>query len=116
VLEATSVGGRPIGPNELGWMECALVALPPGLTGAERMDTVATVAGHVRMIAGQEASGSGESELAATIGLVLREHADRFPAVAAAVRDVVVRGGSDQAFHFGLGRLLDGLAALVDRR
>src|SRR4051794_35258783 len=92
VLESTALGGRPIGPNEVGWMESALVVLPAGLTGAERLDTVATVAGHVRMIAGQD--GSPESEFSAAIELVLREHADRFPAVAAAVGDVAEQGGS----------------------
>ncbi|SNY60528.1 TetR/AcrR family transcriptional regulator [Paractinoplanes atraurantiacus] len=112
-LEAT-VGGRPIGPNELGWMESALAVLPAGIAGAERMDAVATVAGHVRMIAGQ--AGTAESELTATIGLVLREYADRFPALTAAVTEAAAHGGQDQAFGFGLGRILDGLELLVQSR
>jgi AcrR family transcriptional regulator len=111
-LEATA-GSRPIGPHELGWMERALGALPAGLTGAERMDTVATVAGHVRMIAGQ---AGGESDLADAIGVVLREHADRFPAVTAAITEVAERGGADRAFQFGLDRILDGLQALIAKR
>src|ERR1700742_2649804 len=41
-LEATS-GARPVGPHELDWTERALGVLPEGLTGAERMDVVATV-------------------------------------------------------------------------
>ncbi|MFF5079020.1 TetR/AcrR family transcriptional regulator [Actinoplanes sp. NPDC000266] len=112
-MEAT-VGGRPIGPNELGWMESALAVLPAGLTGAERMDAVASVAGQVRMIAGQ--AGTRESELTATIGLVLREHPDRFPALAAAVADAAERGGADQAFDFGLSRILDGVDMLLRDR
>ncbi|MEU8813291.1 TetR/AcrR family transcriptional regulator C-terminal domain-containing protein [Actinoplanes sp. NPDC048796] len=112
-IEATA-GGRPIGPNELSWMESALAVLPGGLTGAERMDAVAAVAGQVRMIAGQAATTEGE--LTATIGLVLREHADRFPALAAAVSDTATRGGQDQAFRFGLERILDGLEVLIQRR
>jgi AcrR family transcriptional regulator len=113
-LEATA-GARPVGPHELGWMESALSVLPPqGLTGAERMDAVATLAGHVRMIAGQ--AGNPESDLAATIGLVLRHHADRFPALAAAVADLAAHGGGDQAFLFGLERILDGLEVLVRQR
>jgi AcrR family transcriptional regulator len=111
--EATT-GSRPVGPHELGWTEQALRVLPEGLTGAERMDTVATLAGHVRMIAGQ--AGQGESELGAAIGLVLREHADRFPAVAAAMADIGAHGGGDQAFAFGLERLLDGVEALIGSR
>jgi AcrR family transcriptional regulator len=112
-LEATA-GARPIGPNELSWMESALAVLPAGLTGAERMDAVATVAGQVRMIAGQ--SGTAESELTATIGVVLREHADRFPALTAAVADTATHGGADQAFHFGLARILDGISVLLQER
>ena len=112
-IEATA-GDRPIGPNEVGWLERGLAALPAGLTGAERMDAVATVAGHVRMIAGQ--AGTGEAGLTAAIGLVLREHADRFPAVAAAVAEVAEHGGGDQALRFGLERILDGLAALISTR
>jgi AcrR family transcriptional regulator len=111
-LEVTA-GARPIGPHELGWLECALAALPAGLSGGERMDAVATVAGHVRMIAGQ---AGGESALADAIGVVLREHAGRFPAVTAAITDVAEHGGQDRAFQFGLDRILDGLAALIGGR
>ena len=112
-LEA-SAGRRPVGPNELAWLEAALTTLPPGLTGAERLDTVATVAGHVRMIAGQ--SGGTESDLAAAIGAALRDHAAAYPQVVAAVGDVAAHGGGDDAFAFGLGRILDGLEVLVRQR
>jgi AcrR family transcriptional regulator len=109
--EATT-GSRPIGPNELGWTEQALRVLPPALTGAERMDTVATVAGHVRMVAGQSVQKAPEESLLRAMS----EHADRYPAVAAAMADIAVRGGTDEAFSFGLGRILDGLEALIRSR
>jgi len=112
-LEA-STGRRPIGPHEVAWLERALAVLPPGLTGAERLDAVATIAGHVRMIAGQ--SGGAESDLAAAMGMVVRDHAEHYPAVVAALTDVAVRGGADDAFAFGLGRILDGLEVLVAQR
>ncbi len=112
-LEATA-GYRAVGPHEFGWMERALAVLPAGLTGAERLDVAATVAGHVRMVAAQ--ADGGESALAAAIGLVLREHADRYPAVAAAMSDVIEHGGSDRAFQFGLERILDGLEVLIRTR
>ena len=108
--EAT-IGDRAIGPNELGWTERALAVLPDALTGAQRLDAVATIAGHVRMIAGH--AGQAESALAASMLRAMTEHADRFPAVAAAIADVAVRGGADQAFSFGLERLLDGLDVLI---
>ena len=108
-----AAGPRPIGPNELGWMDAALAVLPDGLTGAERLDAVATLAGHVRMLAAQ--NGQAERELIATMGIVLREHAEKFPAVVAAVTDVGRHGGQEQAFQFGLSRILDGLAAYLNR-
>jgi AcrR family transcriptional regulator len=110
--EATT-GPRPLGPNELGWTEQALRVLPGTLTGAERMDAVATVAGHVRMIAGQ--SGS-EAELEASMARAMGEHADQYPALAAAMADIMANGGTDDAFSFGLARILDGLEALIRGR
>lgn len=110
--EATT-GARPIGPNELSWTEQALRVLPESLTGAERLDTVATLAGHVRMIAGQ---GQPEAELEASMMRAMTQHADRYPALAAAMADIAAHGGTDQAFSFGLERILDGLEVLIRRR
>ncbi|MEV4415237.1 TetR/AcrR family transcriptional regulator [Catellatospora sp. NPDC049609] len=114
VLEAT-VGPRPLGPNELGWMECALSALTgTGLSGSERLDTIAVLAGHARMIAQQAAaSRTSETQLTTAVATVLREHADRFPALAETAAAAAVDGGRDQAFTFGLDRILDGLATLM---
>jgi AcrR family transcriptional regulator len=109
--EATT-GPRPIGPNELGWTEQALRVLPHALNGAERMDTVATVAGHVRMIAGQNVQKAPEASLLTAMA----EHADRYPAVAAAMADIMATGGMDEAFDFGLERILDGLQMLIASR
>jgi AcrR family transcriptional regulator len=113
-LEATT-GTRPVGPNELGWTEQALRVLPPTLNGAERMDTVATVVGHVRLIAGQSGPGA-EAELEASMARAMTEHADRYPAVAAAITDIAANGGTDELFSFGLERILDGLEVLIRSR
>ncbi len=117
LLDAT-VGPRVLGPRELSWLERVVAALDGhGLTGPERMDAAVLLAGHVREIAGQSRAagpaGSPEAELLAALGTVVRQHADRFPAVAAAMADP---NGRDQALHFGLERILDGLAALIARR
>ncbi|MFJ6618915.1 TetR/AcrR family transcriptional regulator [Kitasatospora sp. NPDC091335] len=117
LLDAT-VGPRALGPKELAWLERVVAALDGhGLTGPERMDAAVLLAGHVRGIAAQSrAAGPAdtpETELLAALGTVVREHADRFPAVAAAMADA---GGRDQALEFGLERILDGLAALIERR
>jgi AcrR family transcriptional regulator len=113
-LGATT-GPRPMGPHELSWTEQALRVLPEGLTGAERMDTVATLAGHVRMIAGQSGDRP-EAELEASMVQAMTGHADRYPAVAAAMADIAVSGGTDEAFSFGLERILDGLEVLIRSR
>jgi hypothetical protein len=113
--EATG-GARPIGPHEMSWMERALTALPAaGLAGTERLDVVAVLAGHARATASLVTSRQREADLGAAIGAVLREHAERFPAVAAAMADGA-GGGQEQSFAFGLARILDGLQVLIDQR
>jgi AcrR family transcriptional regulator len=115
-LEGT-VGPRPLGPNELGWMECAVALLAgTGLTGGERLDTMAVLAGQVRMVAQQAAaSRSAEAELGAAIADVLRGHGERFPALAATMADAA-HEAPDRAFDFGLDRILAGLRALIAQR
>ncbi|MEV6574408.1 TetR/AcrR family transcriptional regulator [Streptomyces sp. NPDC051577] len=133
LLEAT-VGARVMGPREIGWMERALVALDGcGLSGAEAMDTVVLVSGHVRGIAEQErAAGGGpggpdgpdgpggrggpDAELGKVLGEVMREHGERYPALSAALASVAEHGGQDQALEFGLERIFDGVGLLVERR
>ncbi|WKD36794.1 TetR/AcrR family transcriptional regulator [Streptomyces xanthophaeus] len=127
LLEAT-VGVRVMGPRELEWMEQALAALDGcGLTGAEAMDAVVLLAGHVRGIAEQErAAGAGagsgaagegpDAQLAAMLGEVMRTHGERFPALGTALASAAEHGGRDQALEFGLGRILDGLELLMTRR
>lgn len=126
MLEAT-VGVRVMGPRELGWMERALAALDGcGLTGAEAMDAVVLLAGHVRGIAEQErAAGAGggdgagegpDAQLAGMLGEVMRTHGAEFPALGAALASAAEHGGRDQALEFGLERILDGLGLLVARR
>ncbi|GAA3233623.1 TetR/AcrR family transcriptional regulator [Dactylosporangium siamense] len=118
-LEAT-LGPRPIGPNELAWMEAALSVLADsGLTAAERLDTVAVLAGHARMIAQQAAvarhgAAAPEGELLDAIGAVIGRHADRFPALAATLAEPAE--GRNQAFTFGIDRILDGVGLLIAAR
>ncbi|MEU9304418.1 TetR/AcrR family transcriptional regulator C-terminal domain-containing protein [Streptomyces sp. NPDC048269] len=132
MLEAT-VGVRVMGPRELGWMERALAALEGcGLSGAEAMDAVVLLAGHVRGIAEQErAAGAGggdgtgdgvgegagpDAQLAVMLGEVMRMHGAEYPALGAALASAAEHGGRDQALEFGLERILDGLGLLIARR
>ncbi|KUL35436.1 TetR family transcriptional regulator [Streptomyces sp. NRRL F-4489] len=125
VLEVT-VGPRVMGPGELSWMERAVAALDgTGLTGAERMDAAVLLVSHVRGITQQAraasgaeggAEGNAEEQLGAVLGELMREHGARFPALSQALASVAASGGQDQAWEFGLHRILDGLAALIDER
>ena len=116
-VEAT-IGRRPLGPRELGRMECALAApgLGTGLTGAERLDAVAVLAGHARMLAQQAAARLDEDEMNAAMAEVLTLYGERFPQLTAAMRETAAEGGQNQAFTFGLNRILDGLETLIERR
>lgn len=113
-LEAT-VGPRPVGPVELGWMEAALGALAgTPLRGPERLDAVAVLAGHVRALVQQSAAAEHpEAALAAAIAAPLARHGERFPQLLAALAETAAAGAGDQAFEFGLALLLDGLAARI---
>ena len=115
---ATTTGIRAMGPNEIGWLEQALTALDgTRLDGSEKLDVAATLAGHARAIAQQHTPGaSAEKGLETVFATVLRDHAARFPALTAALDSVATDGGQDQAFDFGLDRILDGIALLVDNR
>ncbi|MGW6919268.1 TetR/AcrR family transcriptional regulator [Kitasatospora sp. NPDC054939] len=119
-LEAT-LGPRVTGPGELSWLERAVSALDgTGLTGAERMDAAALLVGHVRGITQQaRAAGAGgdpEAQLGAILGDLMQQHGERFAALTAALASAARTGGQDQAWEFGLQRILDGLAVLIEQR
>jgi AcrR family transcriptional regulator len=118
-LESTA-GARIIGPNEVGWAEQAVAALAgTGLAGGEMLDVAATLAGHVRAIAQQQAAqagGSAEQSMTVAMGALLAGHETRFPALSAALRSAAQPGSQDQALEFGIGRILDGVGLLIDRR
>ncbi|MEW2417299.1 TetR/AcrR family transcriptional regulator [Streptomyces sp. NPDC046866] len=119
-LDAT-VGPRVMGPGELSWLEHAVSALDgTGLSGAERMDAAVLLVGHVRGITQQARAagpaGNPEAQLGAVLGALMQTHGERFPALTAALASAAQSDGQDQAWDFGLQRILDGLATLIDRR
>ncbi|MFI9401232.1 TetR/AcrR family transcriptional regulator [Nocardia sp. NPDC052316] len=121
VIELT-VGARPFGPNEMGWLESALVALADtGLTGPEQLDTIVLVNGHVRSLV-QQTQPLGEDP-SAQFAEMVSVAGDRYPAVTAAFAAEAAAtsappdsGGSNNALHFGIERVLDGLGVLIARR
>ena len=117
-IEATT-GARPNGPHEMAWLESALAALAgTGLTGAERLDAVVLLNGHVRSLVQVAPPGQEdlEEEMARQALVALSAHADRYPQVMAAFADGPGPDGRDNALNFGIDRILDGLAALIADR
>ncbi len=111
-----TVGARPVGPHELDWTERALAALADTpLSGGERLDAIVLLVGHARMLAEQAASRRSEADLTAAMAAVLAERPDRFPHLAAAMA-AATPDDQDQAFGFGLDRILDGIASLIAGR
>lgn len=116
-----STGIRPMGPNELGWLEVALVAMAGiGLTGAERLDTVVVLNGHVRSLAQQSrgAVADGmEERLLEQMTEVMAAAADRYPEFSAVLGEPASTAPDrNDALHFGIDRILDGMESLVARR
>ncbi|NMN97314.1 TetR/AcrR family transcriptional regulator C-terminal domain-containing protein [Antrihabitans stalactiti] len=114
----TAVGARVYGPNELGWLEVALGALAEtNLTGGERLDAIVLVNGHVRSLVQQTApAGTSEKDTGALMAGILTDRADRYPQVAAAFAAAGANDEQDNALEFGLERIFDGLAALIQNR
>ena len=109
-------GIRPVGPNEVGWMESALTTLADsGLTGAEGLDTIALLAGHVRSLALQAAAagdGSMEAALGRQVSEAVAAQSGRYPRTVAAFAESAPPGARDNALDFGIERILDGLGVL----
>src|ERR1700742_4289053 len=113
-----SAGARPTGPQEMAWMEIALGALADtGLTGPERLDAVVLLNGHVRSLVQVTSGGEDlEAEIARQVGAGVSAYPDRYPQVLAAFAGSPQPPGRDNALDFGIGRILDGLAALIATR
>lgn len=117
-----SYAAHVMGPNEMRWVENALATLvDTGLNASERFDTVVLVIGHVRSLVqvGSE-SDDAEARLEREMAAVLSEHGERYPHVVAALTEAAVAPvgdrGRDNALHFGIDRILDGLGALIAAR
>ncbi|SKC81678.1 TetR/AcrR family transcriptional regulator [Krasilnikoviella flava] len=105
------------GPVELAWFESGLAALAGlPLTGAEKLDTLALLVGHVMSLVRQQPAGaSPEADLAARLAPVLAERAGEYPHSLAAFTGAS-SGARDDALRFGVARVVAGVAALADER
>ncbi|MFF0343096.1 TetR/AcrR family transcriptional regulator [Kribbella sp. NPDC004875] len=120
-LLQSTIGRRPLGPNELTWMERGLTALAEsGLTGGEQLDAILVITSHVRNIAQQSTTFPGhttgltEQDWTRSLAEILVAEADRFPHLTAAMRTAA--GSENQGLEFGLQRILDGLELLITGR
>ncbi|MDT9693302.1 TetR/AcrR family transcriptional regulator [Streptomyces sp. P9(2023)] len=121
------LAGPPATPNTVAWWERVMVALSDtGLDEGTKVSVVMLVAGFIRnealMMAdiGAVIGASGESpeEVLSRYGHTLRRLADpeRYPAVARMLDSGVMEQADepDFEFRFGLARILDGVAPLVE--
>ncbi|WP_067681883.1 TetR/AcrR family transcriptional regulator [Nocardia miyunensis] len=114
------VAPRPLGPNEIDWFEAGLAPLADsGLTGPERLDTLVLLSGQAQTLAHTALSGQTgdlEGKMADQLTRTLADRADRYPHTIAAFSDPGPPEARDNALHFGIDRILDGLAALIETR
>jgi AcrR family transcriptional regulator len=118
----------PVLPNQVAWFENALACMrDTGLSEARKASVILLLSGYVRNLAVTETdvaaairdSGLGPDAWMARYGTMLREltDAERFPALAeflnAGVFDIA--DAPEDEFVFGLERILDGVAALIER-
>ncbi|MGM7648257.1 TetR/AcrR family transcriptional regulator [Nocardia sp. JW2] len=110
-------GLRPFGPNEMAWTESALTALAhTGLSGPEQLDTIVLLNSHARGLAQQVPAGEQADHFTDQFTQMMTAAAERYPRVRAAFAEEAAAGGRDNALDFGIDRILDGIAALIDRR
>jgi AcrR family transcriptional regulator len=112
----------PVTPNLTLWMERGLAALgETGLGEPRKLSVMLLLSGFVRNDAALTADlgpSAGETQIMPAWGTMLRllTDAERFPALHAALASEAFAADDDpdEEFAFGLERLLDGVAALVD--
>jgi AcrR family transcriptional regulator len=124
LLRASLTRGA-MGPNQAAALDAVLRTLDDSaLSGGERMAVVGLVAGYVRGVAQQLAddtrvergSGVGDEQFWTDFAPLLDGHLDAttYPALTTLWRDEALEWVD--LFEFGLRRVLDGIAALVESR
>ncbi|MGH2864767.1 MAG: TetR/AcrR family transcriptional regulator [Solirubrobacteraceae bacterium] len=118
----------PLGPNNVRWMEAALASMIATPLGEhEKLSTLLVLSGFVRsdatlavdvIAAATQAARSGLAPV--TYGAILSELTDPrdFPAVHRAIASGILDEDEDDSehnFRFGLERILDGVALLIER-
>ena len=110
-----TVGGRTMGPREVGWTESALSAFAgTPLTGDERLAAVFLLFGHIRNTHSNANAGT-QPWMDAQLAARLERRRDTLPELtsALAAEGTALR---DNGRAFGLERLYAGFAALISER
>lgn len=121
------ISGPPVTPNQVAWMERGLHALrDTGLSEGQKMSVILLISGYVRTQVTMEAqlgeairaAGKTDQQMMLDYNRILGLVTDpqRFPELTAVVESGVMSKADhpDDEFEFGLERILDGLAVLVD--
>jgi len=115
----------PLGPNNIRWLKNALTCLRhTPMQEQEKLSTVLLVSGFVRnettLTADLTARLPEGAQAPQNYGMILARLADpqTFPSVHAAISAGALNDedGVDTEFEFGLGRILDGIDALIRSR
>ncbi len=117
------ISAPPIGPNNVAWLENALQGLAGSpLSESQKLSTVLLISGFVRneaTLTADIAAASGGAPVMPGYGsLLLRlTTAEDFPALHRAIASGALDDDDDldTEFHFGLERILDGIADLIAR-
>lgn len=120
------ITAAPIAPNNVAWMESALAALrSTGLDYSEKMSCLLLVSGFVRSdatLASDVTAAVRQGGPPPDYGAMLTSLTSprEFPEIHAAEADGAYTDddptGFDGEFEFGLARILDGIAVLVEKR
>ncbi len=121
------ISGPPATPNQIRWLEDALRSMADtGLNAADKLSVVLLLSGYIRneaalnveLTASYVATGADPDEaMASYVRLLLHVTSpERFPHLHAVLRTGELNKADepDDEFIFGLDRVLDGVAVLVD--
>ncbi|MGW5868936.1 TetR/AcrR family transcriptional regulator [Streptomyces sp. NPDC055239] len=123
------ISGPPATPRQLEWMEQGLAALDgSGLEEGWKPSVLMLIGGFVRnevtlmadldagMLSGGQEPDEVMRQYARTVDALTSAAPDRFPALRRllAVGVLEVADAEDAEFEFGIGRVLDGVAVMVD--
>jgi AcrR family transcriptional regulator len=116
------ISAPPLGPNNVAWLEAALTAMTDApLTEQQKLSTTLLISGFVRNEATLTAdlrAGSGGQPVMPKYGDLLQAllPEGEFPALRRAVASGALSDDDDIdiEFDFGLARILDGIAVLIE--